>query len=103
MLRADCVLMHPGDDRGAAGRADRCRGERIRVPHRLLRETVERWRSCERIAIRAEPRAHVLRGDPDNIPPRRLTRRRLRRNGWSDAHEHDDRGQQRTSDEEVHV
>ena len=73
VLRADRVLIHAGDDRGAARRAHRRRRERARVANGFLGQSIEHGRARERVAVDAEVRAHVFVRDPDDVGSRRGT------------------------------
>ena len=76
VLRADRVLPHPRDDRRPARRADGRGGEGVGEPYPFARELIERRRARDLVAVRADPRAQILRRDPEDV---RMTNRRGRR------------------------
>ena len=76
MLRAQRTGIHPGDQRGACGRADRRVGKRVPVANALRGQAVQVGRLGQRIAVTAQIRAVVLAGDPQDVG----TIRRVRRN-----------------------
>ena len=70
VLGADGLLVHPGDQGGAAGRADSGRREHVGKAHAIGGQPVYVGRSRQRVTIGANARAEVLDHHEHDVRPR---------------------------------